>query len=390
MTDAPPTACRPRLAAGFFYGLGAYGLWGVLPVYFKALAGVEPVDIVAHRDLVRAVPAPLLLLSPARGRRCAKAAPQPARASSLSLHRAADRRELAALRLRGDQRPHPRGSFGYYLNPLANVLLGRFVLKERLSRLQWAAVAVAAAGISVLAVGALGQLWISLTLCVSFATLWAARKVVAVDAVTGLAIETSILFPFAIGWLLWQALAGVPDFGAEASTPPCCFSPGWFRPPPLLLFTAAARRCAIRRLGMLQFLAPTLQFLIAVLIYGEPFTGRPRHRIRRDLDRARRCTLTALPRAPRLPTSRRRNDAHPNRHYAATSSRAFHVSLIIAFVFARRRLPSAARLGQLADHPARHHRRRRRRARQGNGGRNLNLFVIVIGVFRLMLGGGIL
>src|SRR5205823_6696266 len=99
-------------------------------------------------------------------------------------------------------------SFGYYLNPLANVLLGRFVLGERLGRLQWTAVAIAAAGISVLAAGALGQLWISLTLCATFASYGLLRKVVAADAVTGLAIETGLLFPLALLWLTWRHSIG--------------------------------------------------------------------------------------------------------------------------------------------------------------------------------------
>src|SRR5439155_13767068 len=104
-------------------------------------------------------------------------------------------------------------SFGYYLNPLANVLFGRFVLHQRLNRLQWTAVAIAAAGISVLAAGALGQLWISLTLCVTFALYGLLRKVVPTDAVTGLGIETAILFPLAIAWLGGQALASQPVMG---------------------------------------------------------------------------------------------------------------------------------------------------------------------------------
>src|SRR5205085_6766154 len=106
-------------------------------------------------------------------------------------------------------------SFGYYLNPLANVLLGRFALKERLSRMQWAAVAIAAAGISVLAAGALGQLWISLTLCVSFALYGLLRKIVPADAVTGLGVETVILFPLALLWLTWRHSIGAAVMGGS-------------------------------------------------------------------------------------------------------------------------------------------------------------------------------
>jgi chloramphenicol-sensitive protein RarD len=163
-------------------------------------------------------------------------------------------------------------SFGYYLNPLANVLLGRFVLRERLSGLQWAAVAIAAAGISVLAAGALGQLWISLTLCITFALYGLLRKIVAADAMTGLAVETALLFPIAVAWLGWQAAAGNPWMGHSSHETMLLLLAGVASTTPLLLFTAAAKRLPYSTMGMLQFIAPTLQFLIAVALYGERFT----------------------------------------------------------------------------------------------------------------------
>jgi chloramphenicol-sensitive protein RarD len=163
-------------------------------------------------------------------------------------------------------------SFGYYLNPLANVLLGRFVLGEKLSKLQWTAVAIAAAGISVLAAGALGQLWMSLALCVTFALYGLLRKIVPADALTGLAIETAVLFPLAIAWLGWLALASQPVLGTSSRDTGLLLLAGVVSTTPLLLFTAAAKRLFYSTLGMLQFLAPTLQFLIAVLLYREPVT----------------------------------------------------------------------------------------------------------------------
>jgi chloramphenicol-sensitive protein RarD len=162
-------------------------------------------------------------------------------------------------------------SFGYYLNPLANVLLGRFILNEKLNRMQWIAVAIAAAGISVLAVGALSQLWLSLALCVTFALYGLLRKMVKADALTGLGIETAILFPLALAWLGSKALAGSPVMGTSAWQTGLLLLAGIVSTTPLLLFTAAARRLQYSTLGMLQFIAPTLQFLVA-LAYGERIT----------------------------------------------------------------------------------------------------------------------
>jgi chloramphenicol-sensitive protein RarD len=261
---------HPR--AGFVLGLSAYALWGVLPIYFKLIAAVPAFDIVAHR-ILWSLPFLALLIALSKGWAKVRAA--------ISQPRTLGILTITALLIGGNWLLYVyavtsehilAASFGYYLNPLANVLLGRFALKERLSALQWTAVAIAAAGISVLAAGALGQLWISLTLCISFALYGLLRKVVAADALTGLGIETGLLFPLAIAWLGWKAAAGQPWIGFTDGQAMLLMLAGIVSTTPLLLFTAAAKRLPYSTMGMLQFIAPSLQFLIAVLLYGEPFT----------------------------------------------------------------------------------------------------------------------
>jgi chloramphenicol-sensitive protein RarD len=267
---SPHTQAHPR--SGFALGLAAYALWGVLPIYFKLLAPISPFDIVAHRVLW-SLPFLALLILVSRGWPKVRAAMTRPRTLGMLM--------LTALLIGGNWLLYVyavtsghilAASFGYYLNPLANVLLGRFVLHERLNRVQWTAVAIAAAGISVLAAGALGQLWISLVLCVTFALYGLLRKIVPADAVTGLGVETALLFPLAAAWLGWLALAGQPVMGFSHLQAELLVLAGIASTTPLLLFTAAAKRLQYSTLGMLQFVAPTLQFLIAVLLYGEPFT----------------------------------------------------------------------------------------------------------------------
>lgn len=259
--------------AGFALGVGAYAVWGVMPIYFKAIREVPAIDIVAHRVLW-SLPFLALAVLVLRGKDKVRAALASRKTLGilvatalliginwlLFVYAIASGHILAA-------------SFGYYLNPIANVLLGRFVLGERLGRLQWIAVAIAAAGISVLAAGALSQLWISLTLCISFAAYGLLRKIVSADAVTGLGIETAILFPLALGWLLIRFAAGDPVMGTGTFQTTMLLLAGVVTAIPLLLFTGAARRLPYSTLGMLQFIAPTLQFLIAVLVYDELFTA---------------------------------------------------------------------------------------------------------------------
>jgi chloramphenicol-sensitive protein RarD len=295
MSPHDPSATRHR--NGFAYGLGAYFLWGVMPVYFKLIPSVSAFIIVAHR-IAWSLPFLAALLMVSRG--WGKLGPVLKSRGALALL-------LVSAVLIGTNwvlytwsvvSGHIlAASFGYYLNPLANVLLGRFVLKEKLSRLQWIAVAIAGAGVSVLALGALSHLWVSLTLCVTFALYGLMRKMMKADALTGLAVESAIIAPFAIAFLLWNGGGAWAPTDLQNSL---LLLAGIATTTPLLLFTAAARRLAYSTLGMLQFLAPTLQFALAVFLYNEPFT--PAHAVAfLAIWTALAFYVTSLLRKPRLP-----------------------------------------------------------------------------------------
>ncbi|HUG45063.1 MAG TPA: EamA family transporter RarD [Sphingomicrobium sp.] len=265
-------AAHRHAIGGFWFGIGAYGLWGVLPVYFKAIDSVGAIDIVANRVLW-SVPFLLLLLFAFRGLdQLARAFREPRTLRFLCITAVLIAVNWLLYVYAVVSGHILAGSLGYYLNPLVNVLMGRLILKERLSALQWAAVAIAAIGISALAFQALGQLWISLTLAVTFATYGLMRKIAPVEATSGLAVETILILPIALAWLVWGVASGRPVFGSTDFETALLLLAGVATTVPLLLFTAAARRLRYSTLGMLQFLAPTLQFLLAVLVYGEAFT----------------------------------------------------------------------------------------------------------------------
>lgn len=257
---------------GLVLGLLAYALWGVLPIYFKLIEVLPAPDIVAQR-VIWSFPFLMLLMAISRTwPKLWRAVRHPTTILILI---------LTALLIASNWLLYIQAvtsghilaaSFGYYLNPLANVLLGRFILGEKLSRRQWFALAIASVGIAVLAAGALDQLWISLGLCATFALYGLLRKIVAADPVTGLGIETAILFPVAAGWLSWRHAQGAPIMGTSTTLAVLLLFAGIVSTTPLLAFTAAAKRLRYSTLGMLQFIAPTLQFLIAVVLYGERFT----------------------------------------------------------------------------------------------------------------------
>lgn len=259
--------------AGLLFGLGAYLLWGVLPLYFKALVHVPATEIVAHRIVWSLLFLAALATIWRRWGAIRVALATPKVAATLALTAlliAVNWLVYIYAVLSGHVL---EGSLGYYLNPLVNVLLGVVLLKEPLSRPRLFATLLAAAGVAVLAAGAGEGLWISLTLAFSFAAYGFLRKVAPVDALEGLSIETAILAPIALGWILWLGARGEGGFGEWGiGTNFLLMLAGAVTAVPLLLFTAAAKRLPYSTLGFLQYIAPSIQFLLAVLAFGEPLT----------------------------------------------------------------------------------------------------------------------
>lgn len=263
---------QARTRAGLLLGLGAYLLWGVLPLYFKAIAQVPATEIVAHRVVWSLLFLAALAVLWKRSTAMRAALSSPKVLGTLTITAALIGGNWLIWVWAVVNGHVLEGSLGYYLNPLVNVLFGVVLLRERLSRAQLFAVFLAAAGVAVLAVGAGGALWISLSLAVTFATYGFLRKVAPVDALEGLLIETAILAPLALGWILWLQLEGGGGFGVDLRTDLLLIFAGAATAIPLLLFTAAAKRLAYSVLGFLQYIAPSIQFLLAVLLFGERLT----------------------------------------------------------------------------------------------------------------------
>jgi len=257
---------------GVVFGLSAYLLWGFLPAYFKLLGEVLPTEVVAQRVLWSVLLLAGLILASRRSGtlRAAFANPKALRILALSALLIGFN-WLVYIWAIGAKHVLET-SLGYFLNPLVNVVMGVLLLKERLTRAQGVAVGLAAIGVAVLAIGAASGLWISLALALSFATYGLLRKIAPVDSLEGLTIETVLLAPLAALYLLWLGSNGDMKFGTELDLSVLLALGGAVTATPLLLFAAGARRLRYSTLGLLQYIAPTIQFLLAVLAYGEPLT----------------------------------------------------------------------------------------------------------------------
>lgn len=273
MARADPPAASERLdRSGLLQGLGAYGIWGLLPLFFWLLAGVDAGEVVAMRVLWSVALLGVLILVLRRG---------PALAAALRSRRAMGFLAISAALISVNwlvyvwaiQHQHVmEASLGYFLNPLVNVLLGVVLLRERLGVAQIAAVILAGLGVAVLAVGAGQGIWISLTLAFTFGFYGLVRKVAPVEALEGLAIETAILAPVAAVYLYWLSSHAGLGFGQTPLWTTALVLSGIVTATPLLLFAGAARRLPYSTLGLLQYLAPTMQFVLAITFFGETMT----------------------------------------------------------------------------------------------------------------------
>ena len=262
---------RARARAGLLYGLAAYGSWGLVAFYFKAVAAVPPAEVLAHR-IAWSVVFLVALLSVARRwgevGRCLRSGPALGRLSVAAFLLAVN---WLTYIYSVSSNQLLQASLGYFTTPLVNVLLGLAVLGERLRPLQWAAVGLAAAGVANLFLGAGEFPWIALTLAVSFGLYGLLRKQVAVDGVVGLTVETGLLLPPALGYLAFLSVTGAPSFGNGQRLDGLLVLSGLVTTVPLICFGQAARRLRLATLGFLQYLSPSLQLLLAVGVFGEPF-----------------------------------------------------------------------------------------------------------------------
>lgn len=273
MNTLPDDAAERQLQRdGVLTALIAYVLWGVFPVYFKLVQAVPPTEVLAHR-IVWAVPFGALILHVRRQwPEVRHAFASPSTVFWLTLAALAISANWFIYIWAVQQEEVLQASLGYYINPLMYVIVGVVFLKERLRRPQVISVLLAAIGVAYLTIRG-GQFpFVAVSLALLFTLYGVIRKQVAIGAMPGLFIETLLLFPFAMAWLGWLMLSQQAAFaGTTVSLSLLLTLAGPLTVVPLLMFAIAARRLTLTVIGFMQFIAPTLQFIVG-LFYGEVLT----------------------------------------------------------------------------------------------------------------------
>ncbi|MGN6549371.1 MAG: EamA family transporter RarD [Pararhizobium sp.] len=274
---AADPASEREATRGFLFALGAYLIWGLMPLYMKAVAHISPIEIVAHRVLW-SIPIAIVVLALIKRTSDLAVALRSPRTLALAAVTgslifvnwsvyvyaiAVDRTIEAAL--------------GYYINPLLNVVLGAVFLGERFTRRQLIALSLAAVGVAILAVEHGGLPWISLALALSFGCYGFLRKTLPIGPTQGFTLEVLILLPVAIGLIVYFAVTGTGHFGFATGhfdrDTVLLLIAGPFTAAPLILYASGAKRLRYSTIGLMQYITPTMIFLLAVFVFREPFDG---------------------------------------------------------------------------------------------------------------------
>ena len=262
---------NPEIRLGFLAGLAAYSIWGFLPLYFKLVGHIPPEHMLAHR-VIWSIPVGFGLVLLARRWRELKSVLVRKEVFWLCLSAAVIGMNWGLYIWAVGQNRVMEASLGYYINPLVNVAVGALLLSEKLRRLQWVAVAVATVGVGIETV-ALGRLpWVALFLCATFASYALIRRKVQVDSRVGFMVEVLFLAPIALLWMLWYTQTGNPIAGRGGWDWLLIAAAGPITAAPLILFALSAKRLKFSTIGMMQYIGPTLQFMLA-LSFGEVFTA---------------------------------------------------------------------------------------------------------------------
>jgi chloramphenicol-sensitive protein RarD len=267
-----PATIAACMNAGIVYAVLAFAAWGLFPLYFRQIAAVPPLEVVLHRSVWSLLFVLLLLAALRRFGWLRPLLQSPRQLVPFA---------LSALLLSGNWLVYVfavqsgqvvEASLGYFINPIVSVLLGVLVLRERLHRVQWAAVALAAAGVLWLTVQHGRLPWIALVLAVSFGLYGLMRKTASLGALEGLALETLLLAPLVVPALLWWTLRGSGAMAqGDLALDAWLVIGGPLTALPLLLFAAGARRLPLATVGLLQYLSPTIQLALGVWVFHEPF-----------------------------------------------------------------------------------------------------------------------
>ncbi|RYD61630.1 MAG: EamA family transporter RarD [Verrucomicrobiaceae bacterium] len=260
---------EPESRSGVASAVAAFFLWGVLPVFWKHLGFLPPASIIAHRTIWSLV---LLVLLMGWRRQLGEVV------RGLSSWRGTGWHLLSGSLLASNWLLYVwatlngrilEGALGYYLNPFLNMLFGAWFFGERQNSRQLLAVGIALAGVACQFPAVKGVPWVALVLAITFALYAVVRKKAPLGALAGLAAETTLMAPIAVGWLAWQAFRGEAWFGHGSTDALLIVGTGLATATPLLCFGYATRTISLTTLGILQFIGPTLQFLIGWQLYGE-------------------------------------------------------------------------------------------------------------------------